>query len=132
QLPLSDADQEFARQRLQQRTTVVICAAASKDERNWLPERYAACADYVINQGYQVAICGSPAAREVQLAAQIETAMQQQALNLVGQTSLKQLAAVLQQAVLVLAPDSGPAHIATTQGTPVLGLYAHSNPQRTG
>ena len=63
-----------------------------------------------------MAICGSPAAREVQLAAQIETAMQQQALNLVGQTSLKQLAAVLQQAVLVLAPDSGPAHIATTQG----------------
>ncbi|QQD20382.1 ADP-heptose--LPS heptosyltransferase I [Oceanospirillaceae bacterium ASx5O] len=132
QLPLSDADQEFARQRLQQRATVVICPAASKDERNWLPERYAAFADYVVNQGFQVAVCGSPAAREVQLAAQIEAAMQQQALNLVGQTSLKQLAAVLQQAVLVLAPDSGPAHIATTQGTPVLGLYAHSNPQRTG
>src|SRR5690606_37142742 len=101
QLPLSEADQEFARQQLQQRATVVICPAASKDERNWLPERYAAFADYVVNQGFQVVVCGSPAAREVQLAAQIEAAMQQQALNLVGQTSLKQLAAVLQQAVLV-------------------------------
>src|SRR5690606_23561762 len=59
QLPLSDADQEFARQQLQQRATVVICPAASKDERNWLPERYAAFADYVVNQGFQVAVCGS-------------------------------------------------------------------------
>ena len=32
----------------------------------------------------------------------------------------------------MLAPDSGPAHMATTQGTPVIGLYAHSNPKRTG
>ena len=32
----------------------------------------------------------------------------------------------------VLAPDSGPAHLATTQNTPVIGLYGHSNPARTG
>ena len=54
------------------------------------------------------------------------------ALNLVGKTSLKQLAAVLKEAAVVVAPDSGPAHIATTQGTPVIGLYGHSNPRRTG
>ena len=32
----------------------------------------------------------------------------------------------------MLSPDSGPAHIATTQGTPVIGLYAYHNPLRTG
>jgi heptosyltransferase I len=32
----------------------------------------------------------------------------------------------------VLAPDTGPAHMATTVGTPVIGLYGHSNPARTG
>ena len=31
----------------------------------------------------------------------------------------------------MLSPDSGPAHIATTQGTPVIGLYAYHNPLRT-
>ena len=36
------------------------------------------------------------------------------------------------EATVVVAPDSGPAHIATTQGTPVIGLYGHSNPLRTG
>jgi heptosyltransferase I len=39
---------------------------------------------------------------------------------------------VLKQAKLVLAPDTGPLHMAVTQGTPVIGLYAHSNPGRTG
>ena len=32
----------------------------------------------------------------------------------------------------MVAPDSGIVHLATTQGTPVVGLYAHSNPNRTG
>ena len=49
-----------------------------------------------------------------------------------GKTSLTQLLAVLKQATIVLAPDTGPAHMAVTQGTPVIGLYAHSNPGRTG
>lgn len=48
-----------------------------------------------------------------------------------GKTSLKQLAALIHQSNLVLSPDSGPAHIATTQGTPVIGLYAYHNPLRT-
>lgn len=39
---------------------------------------------------------------------------------------------MLEQAELVLAPDTGPAHMAVTVGTPVIGLYAHSNPTRTG
>lgn len=131
-LAISAQDRQFARTQLGQQPTIVICPAASKDERNWLTERYAQFADYVISQGYQVALCGSPTQREQQLAANISQLMMHPVLNLVGKTSLKQLTAVLREAKLVLAPDSGPAHIATTQGTPVLGLYAHSNPKRTG
>ena len=33
---------------------------------------------------------------------------------------------------MLLTPDSGPAHMATTVGTPVIGLYAATNPQRSG
>ena len=53
-------------------------------------------------------------------------------VDLVGKTSLKGLAAIIERAALVLCPDSGPAHIATAVGTPVVGLYATSNPGRTG
>ena len=52
--------------------------------------------------------------------------------NLIGKTSLKQLLAILDGASLVMCPDSGPAHMATTVGTPVVGLYATSNRHRTG
>lgn len=131
-MPISADDRDYAKALLQGKPTVVISPAASKDERNWLTERYAQLADYVIERGYQVALCGSPAPREQALAADIQALMTQQALNFVGKTSLKQLAAVLAEAKLVVAPDSGPAHLATTQGTAVLGLYAHSNPKRTG
>ncbi|KGY07468.1 glycosyltransferase family 9 protein [Vibrio sinaloensis] len=132
QLPIAESDINFAKQTLAGKPTVVISPAASKDERNWLTSRYAELADWIIDQGYQVALCGSPSEREIKLGQAISGHMNHTPLNLIGQTSLKQLTAVLAQAQVVIAPDSGPAHIATTQGTPVIGLYGHSNPKRTG
>ncbi|RJG49552.1 glycosyltransferase family 9 protein [Motilimonas pumila] len=131
-IPLSESDQAFAKQAIKQRPCLVISPAASKDERNWLIERYAAAADYFVSKGGQVILCGSPAPREIALGQAIEQACSQPIDNLIGQTSLKQLTAVIAAADVVLAPDSGPAHLATTQGTPVIGLYGHSNPKRTG
>ena len=131
-IPLADKDISFARQqRLDNKPIFIISPAASKDERNWLTDRYAAVADYAAQQGFQVLLCGSPAPREVKLGNDIEGLMNEKATNLIGKTSLKQLTAVIGEAQLILAPDSGPAHIATTQGVPVIGLYGHSNPNRT-
>lgn len=111
---------------------VVISPAASKAERNWLPERYAALADHAYQQGFAVFICGGPTPLERDLAAAIEQHASAPLHNLVGKTNLKQLLALLEQATLVVAPDTGPAHMAVTVGTPVIGLYGHSNPARTG
>ncbi|HEY7865444.1 MAG TPA: glycosyltransferase family 9 protein [Psychromonas sp.] len=131
-IPLAETDIHFAEQVCQNNKPIfVISPAASKDERNWLTGSYAGIADYAVQQGFQVILCGSPAPREVKLGQDIEALMHQQATNLIGKTSLKQLTAVIKQASLMLAPDSGPAHIATTQGIPVIGLYGHSNPNRT-
>jgi len=131
-IPLSMSDIEFSESiSVDNKPLFVISPAASKDERNWLVERYAAVADYAIQQGFQVVLCGSPAPREIKLGAEIEQVMHSSATNLIGKTSLKQLTATIKLAQLVLSPDSGPAHIATTQGTPVIGLYAHSSPNRT-
>jgi heptosyltransferase I len=40
--------------------------------------------------------------------------------------------ALLSRATALLTPDSGPAHMATMVGTPVIGLYAATNPARSG
>ena len=132
-IPLSDDDFAFVNLHIpSENPYVVISPAASKDERNWLTERYAQLADWLNEQGYQVVLCGSPSEREKRLGVHIESLTQLPIINLIGKTSLKQLTAVLNKAAVVIAPDSGPAHIATTQSTPVIGLYGHSNPKRTG
>lgn len=132
-IPLSPSDLSFVNANIAKEIPyVVISPAASKDERNWLTERYAQIADWLSEQNYQVVLCGSPSQREKLLGENIELLTQQPIINLIGKTSLKQLTAVLKSATVVLAPDSGPAHIATTQNTPVIGLYGHSNPKRTG
>ncbi len=46
--------------------------------------------------------------------------------------TLPQLLALLARATVLLSPDSGPAHMATMVGTPVIGLYAATNPARSG
>ena len=42
------------------------------------------------------------------------------------------MAALIKISDFIISPDSGPAHIATIMGKPVIGLYAMSNPDRTG
>lgn len=53
-------------------------------------------------------------------------------VNLCGRTNLRQLAAVLDIASLLVTCDSGPMHIAAAQKTPVLALLGPTDPQRTG
>ncbi|PMG30539.1 glycosyl transferase [Shewanella sp. 10N.286.52.C2] len=132
-IPVPETDTEFAKQVItDDEKVLVICPAASKAERNWLPERYAAVADHAVEKGYRVILCGGPSQLEVDLAANIIKHSHSHIDNMIGKTSLTQLLALLKRASLVIAPDTGPAHMAVTQGTPVIGLYAHSNPGRTG
>ncbi|WP_318487453.1 glycosyltransferase family 9 protein [Photobacterium leiognathi] len=131
QIPLSNEDIAFAQQ-YTNKPTLIISPAASKDERNWLIERYAAVADHAVSKGLNVILCGSPTQREQTLGEKIIQHCHHPITNLIGKTSLIQLTALLKYATVVIAPDSGPAHLATTQGTPVIGLYGHSNPTRTG
>lgn len=133
QMPISDHDQLWASQHFAgDAPLAVICPAASKAERNWSPAGYAQIAEHLVDKGFVVAICGGPTELETKLAKMIEANSTKPLLNLVGKTSLKQLLATLKLAHLVVAPDTGPAHMAVTVGTPVVGLYAHSNPHRTG
>lgn len=130
-ISIPDEDITWVKQELPQ-AYAVISPAASKAERNWLAPRYAEVADYLSDKGLHVVLCGGPGPLDKQLADEILACTSNNCANLVGQTSLIRLLAVLKYANMVIAPDTGPAHMATTQNTPVIGLYAHSNPRRTG
>ncbi|XQW85278.1 glycosyltransferase family 9 protein [Thalassotalea piscium] len=133
EMPLSDEDLLWARKNLPtDKPIAVISPAASKAERNWHSEGYAKIAEHLNGLGFSVVICGGPTTQETLLATDITARADCQMTNLVAKTTLKQLLAVLKIAQLVIAPDTGPAHMAVTVSTPVIGLYAHSNPLRTG
>ncbi|MDL4864850.1 glycosyltransferase family 9 protein, partial [Halomonas elongata] len=50
----------------------------------------------------------------------------------IGESSLKGLLALIDEARVVIAPDSGPVHMANAMGTPTVGLFATTNPERAG
>ncbi|KAA1171620.1 glycosyltransferase family 9 protein [Marinobacter salinexigens] len=133
-IPLSESDHEFAYKHLaSDRKNLVISPCASHALRNWPAERYARLADYAIQTyGMNVILVGSPAPFEKEYCSAIEASMREKALNICGQDTLKQLTAMMTHADLVVAPDTGPAHIASAVGTDVLGLFAASNPNRSG
>lgn len=101
--------------------------------RNWQPERYAAVADHAVDtHGLQVVLTGGPAPQERAFGEAVAGAMRHRPIDLVGRTSLKELLAVLERSEALVAPDTGPAHMGTAAGIPVVGLFGTSNPLRTG
>ena len=113
--------------------TLIISPCSSHILRNWRPERYAAVADYAARRHHmRVILCGGPSTLEVETGAAIEKAATAKITNQIGRDTLPQLLALLGRATVLVTPDSGPAHMATMVGTPVVGLYAATNPARSG
>lgn len=131
-VPVAPADDEWAASVLGSKASMIIVPGSSKPYKNWTVAGYAAVADHAAQAGLQVVLCGSSSPAEQALAAQVEQACSCTVLNLTGKTSLKQMLALIRRAQLLLAPDSGPVHMATLVGTPVIALYAHHNPARVG
>ncbi|MEZ8018205.1 glycosyltransferase family 9 protein [Vibrio splendidus] len=111
---------------------LVIVPATSKSYKNWTIEGYVALIEHAQQSGWNIVLSGSPATIEVQLAKSIEERLTTQVYNLVGKSSLLEMLALIKEADLIVAPDTGPTHMANAIGTPVIGLYAHHNPKRTG
>ena len=134
EIALTAEDHDFARHHLaDDRPNLVISPCASHPLRNWPAERYARLADHAIRQHHMnVILVGSPAPFEAEYCTSIEQSMEATAYNICGKDTLKQLTALLAEADLLVAPDTGPTHIASAMGTDVLGLYAASNPHRSG
>jgi heptosyltransferase I len=113
--------------------TLVISPCASHPLRNWRAEHYAQVADYAIGAlGLKVVLCGGRSELERDMGAEIERRMKHACLNKIGQDTLVEFLATLDRATVLISPDSGPAHMATAVGTPVIGLYAATNPARSG
>src|SRR5215469_14433869 len=133
-VPLPEAARDYALGLIPDRQpTLVISPCSSHPLRNWRAERYAALATHAVRRhGMRVILAGGPSELERRTGTAIEEASAVPLINQIGKDTLPQLLALLARATVLVTPDSGPAHMATMVGTPVIGLYAATNPARSG
>jgi lipopolysaccharide heptosyltransferase II len=109
---------------------VVVHPGASAPSRRYPPESFASAADGLAREdGWQVVFTGSEA--ECELVEQVRGAMGAPSWSLAGRLDMAGLGALLDLAPLLIANNTGPIHVAAAVGTPVVDLYALTNPQHT-
>ena len=98
--------------------------------KRWAPDRFAAVADALTEQGCRVVFTGALEDRS-----ELDAIFQKlchPALRFDGKLDLKSLIALLQRARVVVSTDTGPMHMAAAVGTPVIAVFGPTSPHRTG
>jgi lipopolysaccharide heptosyltransferase II len=105
--------------------------AAFGPAKRWIPERFGGLADRLIGAlNADVLIFGSAAERP--LAEKIASAMKHTPAIFAGETSLRQLLALMSQCRLMVANDSGPMHLAAALGLPLVAIFGSTDERATG
>ena len=134
---VTDQERANARRLLQERglaesqSFLVLHPGANWPHKRWPPERFAELAERLIQQRHEVlVITGGP--DDEPLVAPITQRLNPPPILLIGRTTLRGLAAVLEQARLVVSNDTGVLHIACALRRPVVALYGPTAVAITG
>ncbi|MBB2485337.1 glycosyltransferase family 9 protein [Mitsuaria sp. WAJ17] len=112
------------------RPYLLLHPGASAPSRRYPPEAFAAAVAVLSGEGGPaLAVCAGPG--EAGLLQRLGAALPRPPLQLPGPPSLGELGALIGGACLLIANNSGPVHLAAALGTPVVTLYALTNPQHT-
>jgi heptosyltransferase I len=107
---------------------VLISPGAGWGAKRWPIERYAAVAAQLSQAGYHVIINSGPG----------EESIAEELVRLSGNTAtplsltLAELIALTRRSSLVIAGDTGPLHLASALGKPVVGIFGPTDPARNG
>ena len=105
---------------------VVINPAASDNSKMWPPERYAQVADKLSEKKMKVIILGGPGDKKI--CQEVIDSMHCPYINMVGNNNISQAASLLRRSSLFICSDTGPMHIASSCGIPVLAIWSRSQP----
>ncbi|HLX27518.1 MAG TPA: glycosyltransferase family 9 protein [Casimicrobiaceae bacterium] len=111
------------------RAWLVVHPGATAPSRRYPPDKLGDAIAALASDGrFQIAVAGG---REDLASAEALAARARDAIVLAGKLDLPELAALIDVAEIVVCNNSAPAHIAAAVGTPVVDLYALTNPQHT-
>lgn len=126
----------FAREGIKKSDKLLaVHPAASCPSKIWPRDRFAEVADKLAEtHGFKILVLSGP--KDMQLANEVAARIKSPLINLSGKTSVSQLASILKRCRLFISNDSGPVHIASAVGTPVVSIFGRSqaglSPKRWG
>lgn len=126
-LACTDDELAWAQQVLQDDNVIAINpGAAYGSAKRWLPERFAEVGDELARRyGARIVLTGGPG--EVEIGRDIAAAMSCRPLNMVGQTSVRQMMALLASSRLLVTNDSGPMHVASAFAVPIVAVFGSTD-----
>ena len=134
---IQDADRKFIGELLRKEGVadkdflVVLCPAGNWDPKRWPRENFARLGDELAEK-FAARIVLSSAQKDAGLVKEIASVMSTVPIVSAGRTDLKQLAALLERANLVVANDTGPMHMAVAVGAKTIALFGPTSPRLTG
>jgi heptosyltransferase I len=103
---------------------VLVAPRGNWETKRWPDEKSADVAHHFLQRGYAVVVVGAPRERDVGASiARLAPGI----VDLTGETSISQLAALIARAAICIAHDSGPMHLAVALGRPAVGLFGPSD-----
>jgi heptosyltransferase I len=109
-----------------------IVVSTSKQEKDWIPERWAQVCDTLYEHfGMQVVLVGGRSERELNAERIVMERTRHKPRSMLG-SGLRKLVSILDASSLVLTPDTGPLHMSVALDRPVISLMGYTNPKRTG
>jgi lipopolysaccharide heptosyltransferase II len=112
------------------RPHIVVHVGASAPSRRYPAPAFGAAAE-LIGRRSGACILFTGDAAEQPLIDEARNRMGTRSVSLAGQLTLGELGALIADTRLLVSNNTGPAHIAAAVGTPVVDLYALTNPQHT-
>lgn len=128
ELPLTRADEDEAAALRPAGPYACLHPGASKPQRRWPAERFAAVADWLADRGVEPVLTGTAEERDV--AAAVRARMRAQPLDVAGRTSLGGLGALLAGASVVVTNDTGTSHLAAAVRAPSVVVLVSSDGAR--
>ena len=106
---------------------LAIHPGASCPSKIWPVERFArVCEKLSSLHNFKILILAGP--KEIHLADKVAEEIKGKTINLAGKISVSQLAGILKRCTLFISNDSGPVHIASALGTPVISIFGRNQP----
>ncbi|MDD5465753.1 MAG: lipopolysaccharide heptosyltransferase II [Candidatus Omnitrophica bacterium] len=114
---------------------LAVNPGASCPSKIWPVENFARVAEKLAGlYNFKILILGGP--KEIHLADKVARGIKGKVVNLAGKTSVSQLASIFKRCSLFISNDSGPVHIASAVGLPVISIFGRSqaglSPRRWG